>query len=112
VSANLGLKRVDHLLMDLHVEVAVTLLSPTPHGLTTSEEAGELDAAEDVLIEALGPNAICIGRETARGHRLLHFHVANGGPVLARIDKWASRFQWPVEVQSHVDPLWEVLRRW
>lgn len=111
-SVNLGLKRVDHLLMDLHVELALTLRSPTPQGLTTPEEAAELNAAEDALLASLGHDAIFVGRETARGHRVIHLHAASGGPAIARIDEWASRAPWPVEVQSRLDPQWDVLRRW
>lgn len=112
VTANLGIKRVDHLLMDLHVAIELVLQEPTEQGLTTSEEADRLNESEDALLEALGPDAVYIGRETARGARTLHLHAANGGPAMKRIDAWAASQPWTVDVRAALDPRWDVLGRW
>lgn len=112
VTARLDIKRVDHLLMDLHVEIAIALAEPTEHGLTKADEAERLNAAEDALTGALAHDAVYIGRETARGARTLHFHVAQAGPALARIDAWTREQPWSIEVRSRLDPTWEILRRW
>lgn len=112
ITANLSVKRMDHLMMDMHIEVVLTLRSPTEQGLTTNAEAEELNEAEDRLLEALGRDAVNIGRETRTGLRVLHFHVAQGGPAIACVDAWAAELAWPCEVRAHQDPQWDVLRRW
>jgi hypothetical protein len=113
VSTNRALKRVDHLLLDMHVTIDVPLLAPTPEGLTTRDEADTLNRIEDELCAALGEHAALIGRETGRGRRTIHLHVAEGGPARAVIDRWAARHpDRPVEVQTRMDPRWEVLDRW
>lgn len=112
VTANLGIKRVDHLLMDLHIEISLTLVAPTEQGLTTQGEADDLNDAEDLLLESLGRDAINIGRETRQGLRILHFHAANGGPAVRRIEEWTSALKWDVEIVSSLDPMWSILRRW
>jgi len=113
VTANLALKRVDNLLMDMHVEMTFPLLDPTPEGLTTDAEAEKLNALEDVLCESLGRDAIYIARETYAGNRILHFHAAAEGPVLTRIDRFCREdADRDVDVKSALDPSWEILRRW
>ncbi len=109
---DLGVKRVDHLLMDLHVEVALALRDPTDDGLPTKPEADRLNEAEDALIAALGHDAVYLGRETGGDERVLHFHAANGGPVETRVDEWAEAQPWDVEVRARLDPTWDVLQRW
>ena len=113
VSTNTAIKRIDHLLLDTHVTLSITLANPTEEGLPTDEEAAALDAMEDALIAQLGKEAVFIGRETSRGQRELHLHVMEGGPAAAIIARW--RAQHPgVHIESSVesDPQWEILRRW
>ena len=112
VTARLGVKRVDHVLMDVHLELAIAIAEPTAEGFPTSDEADRLNAAEDDLVATLGPDAVVIGRETTRGVRRLHYHVALGGPALARVDAWMRQQPWEIEVRSHLDPEWDVLSRW
>jgi hypothetical protein len=113
ITLNRALKRVDHLLLDMHVTVDVALLTPTADGLTTSDEAATLNAMEDGLFAALGDHAVSIGRETCDGLRTLHLHVTEGGPARAIIDRWAARHaERAVSVETRMDPRWDVLRRW
>jgi hypothetical protein len=111
VVARLGLKRLDHLEMDRHLEITIPFASPTEHGLTTEEEGTRLDAAEDVLVERLGADCVYIGRETGKGRRVLHFHVGDGD-ALSFAKAWASDQPWPVQLSVQPDPEWEVLHRW
>lgn len=112
VTANHRIKRADHLLMDVHVEVELTLREPTIEGLTTSGEAERLGASEDALLVALGHDAVWIARETLEGRRVIHFHVAQVGPAIARIGAWAEHLEWPHEIRAELDPTWEILHRW
>ncbi len=112
ISFNTGVKRVDHLLMEQHVALAITLDDPTDDGLTTRAEADALNAIEDALLEALGPDAVYIGRETREGLRVLHFHVAAAGPAVARMERFFADVPRVVEITSRLDPKWEILERW
>lgn len=113
VTANLAVKRVDNLLMDMHIQMSFPLHDPTPEGLTAEAEADELNALEDVLCRSLGRDAIYIARETHSGSRILHFHAAAAGPALARIDQFCREdADRNVDVETALDPSWEILRRW
>jgi hypothetical protein len=110
---NLALKRVDHLLMDQHVAVTIPLRAPTEQGLPTNEEADELNALEDQLIDVLGRDAIYFGRETGRGLRVIHFQGAGQGPVESRARTWAKQHaDRRVSVVSEFDPKWSWFSRW
>jgi hypothetical protein len=112
-TVNLAIKRVDHLLMDDHLTVTLPLQDPTPHGLTSDEEAGTLNELEDDLVAVLGHDAVYLGRETGQGQRVLHFHVASLGPAEPRAQAWARhQTERRVVVACVNDPRWEVLRRW
>ena len=113
VTINAALKRIDHLLLDTHVEIELALASPTPEGLTTKEEADVLNRMEDELTELLGEEAAHIGRETGFGKRVLHYHVMDSGPAAAILGRWRARHSgYAIEVRVRPDPLWEVLDRW
>jgi hypothetical protein len=113
VTANRTLKRIDHPLMTIHTSVVLLLTRPTPDGLTTGEEATELNEAEDALMEVLGKDAIYLGRETGMGRRTLHFHVMESGPTPALFQRWAARFpQWNPKTESERDLAWSTLKRW
>lgn len=113
VTLNRAIKRVDHLLLDMHVSVTLPLRAPTPEGLTTDEEAASLNRMEDELVAALGAHAVLIGRETGSGRRTLHLHVAEGGPARGILDRWAARHpDYPVAVDTEMDPRWNILHRW
>ena len=112
VMANLGLKRLDHLLMDTHVEIVI----PYPaneSGLYAPAVGEELDAMEDALLEALGHDAVFIGHETGLGQRVIHLHVVAGGPALPRIEEWDRNHPaWEIDVEAVHDPQWDILDRW
>lgn len=113
VTINAALKRVNHLLLDTHVAVTITLASPTKDGLTTKEEADVLGAMDDALGVALGDGGVYIGRETGLGKRVLHYHVMEGGPSASVLARWrTSHPSYAIEVAVAPDPAWEILDRW
>ncbi len=113
VTFNAACKRVDHLLLDMHVAIDIELASPTPEGLTTTAEAEALDAMEDDLLRALGAEAVYIGRETGEGHRTLHLHVMEGGPSAALLERWTRRYPaYSIALSVAPDPRWDILDRW
>ncbi len=109
---NVAIKRLDHLLMDQHLEVVVPFEDGAAQGMPTGEENQALNALEDELIAALGHDAVYVGHETGDGRRTLHFHVAAQGPAGARVDEWARKAGRAIEVEFRHDPGWELLRRW
>ncbi|CAN5736474.1 hypothetical protein BH09MYX1_BH09MYX1_18150 [soil metagenome] len=113
VTMNAALKRVDHLVKDTHVELTLTLASPTSDGLTTKEEADVLNRMQDELTDLLGDEGAVIGRETGFGKRVLHYHVMEGGPAAAIFGRWRARHSgYEIEVAVRPDPLWDILDRW
>lgn len=112
VMVNHALKRIDHLLACMHVTVDLKILEPTDAGLTTNEEAPQLDAAEDALVEALGHAAVYYGRETRRGRRVIHFFAPEDGPAAAAFKRWAaSHPSRDIEIEWTRDPAWTVQQR-
>jgi hypothetical protein len=114
-TVNRAIKRVDHLLLDTHWQAVIPLLDPTEDGLTTAEEAEELNQLEGDLLSRLGHDAVYVGRETQEGTRVLHLHAAATGPAGARLEAWAAPLQAAgreVELRAALDPDWAVLRRW
>jgi hypothetical protein len=110
---NLAVKRIDHLLMDAHLEVVLPLLRQAERGMPTAEENEAVHALEVELRAILGHDAVWIARETAEGRRTIHFHVAGQGPAEGRARAWASgRPDRGVSVEVRHDPAWDVLRRW
>lgn len=112
VTLNTALKRVDHPLFLQRLELTIPLKEPTDEGLTTDDEAGELNALEDELIEDLGDAVAYVGRETRQGLRVLHLYCAEGGPAPDAIRRFGERH--PERAMSlHVerDPLWEAQGR-
>jgi hypothetical protein len=110
---NFGVKRLDHLLMESHVEISIQYPA-RGDGLYASESVGDdLSAMEDVLLEMLGKDAAFIGHETGRGRRVIHLHVAPDGPALGRIAAWERAYPtWEMESVARADPQWDVMRRW
>lgn len=53
-----------------------------------------------------------VARETGGGLRTTHFHGAEAGPALARIEAWARVLEWPCDVRATRDPAWSILKRW
>ena len=88
-SLNSALKRIDHLDCDIHAAIDLALLTPSEQGLTTNEEAQQLNAIEDELTPLL-PGAVYFGRETCAGRRVIHYFAPGDSLSRARLDKWAS----------------------
>ena len=112
-TVNLALKRIDHLLMDEHLAINIALLHPRRDGMTTNEEAPELNALEHELSASLEQDSVYIGRETGEGIRTIHFHVASAGPAELRARSWATQHpERKIEIVLKHDPQWDVLQRW
>jgi hypothetical protein len=113
VSVNFGVKRVDHLLMDSHVEVTIAYRTEREDGFYSESVGEDVNDMEEALLEALGNDAVFIGHETGDGRRVVHLHVAAGGPASSRISEWERMHPtWDIEVTAKNDPAWEILRRW
>jgi hypothetical protein len=111
--ANLALKRVDHLLMDHHLEVVMPFREQGVQGLPTGAENDALNALEDELLDSLGHDAVFVGHETGDGRRTIHLHVAGQGPAEDRTREWARKHpERPVGIDVRHDPGWEVLQKW
>ncbi len=113
VTVNRALKCVRHLALDQHARVDIRLREPNKLGLARKDEALALEKREAELREELGDRAVFIGRETHRGHRVLHLHVADSEGARDRIEAWKRRGSGrEIAVLIQPDPRWEVLRRW
>ena len=94
VSANAGLKRIDHPFADFHVEIAVNLPEAR---LPTDGEAAQLNAEEDALLARLEGRAEYAGRTTEPGWRTMHFVAEDPEQLKPAIDAWAETLAdaWP-----------------
>ena len=111
VTLNTALKRIDHLACDNHVVIDMAILNPDTNGLTTSDEAKDLDAIEDEL-QPLFSDAVYFGRETRAGRRVLHFFAPGDSPAKQRVAAWASAHgARDVRVDWRADPRWEARAR-
>ena len=111
VTLNTALKRIDHLACDNHVVIDMAILNPDTNGLTTSDEAKDLDAIEDEL-QPLFSDAVYFGRETRAGRRVLHFFAPGDSPARQRVAAWASAHgARDVRVDWRADPRWEARAR-
>lgn len=109
VSAALGIKRADHLLLDHHFEVAFPAVAPNGHEASIRE----LQELGDELLAELGHDAVFIGAETTTQGRTLHLHASLVGPVPVRLEAWlGAKGRDDVEVTAEPDPRWQVLDRW
>lgn len=109
----LGLKRLDHLLHDHHLELVFELREPTEHGLTTQEEGDELNTLEEGLCAELGPRAIWIGHETYGGKRILHFHADSSPAIQDTVLRYCeAQGDWKPDLTVKHDPAWAILRRY
>jgi hypothetical protein len=111
VTLNTALKRIDHLACDNHVVIDMAILNPDANGLTTSDEAKDLDAIEDEL-QPLLTDAVYFGRETRAGRRVLHFFAPGDSPARERLAAWASAHgARDVRIDWRDDPRWEARAR-
>ncbi|MBS2029747.1 MAG: DUF695 domain-containing protein [Deltaproteobacteria bacterium] len=108
VTANLAVKRMQHLLLEMHLTVTLPFAKPNEHGLPTKEESTALDALEDELFATLDAHALYLGRMTGNGVRTLHFRVMEGGPAPSLVERWAEKHKDKKRVfEIHMDPRWE-----
>jgi uncharacterized protein DUF695 len=111
VTLNTALKRIDHLACDSHVAIDLALLQADPNGLTTNEEAEQLNAIEDEIGPLLA-DAAYFGRVTGRGRRILHYFAPGDSPGRARLAEWVSRHRdRDPRVAWTEDPRWEARER-
>jgi hypothetical protein len=104
-----GVKRIDHLGMDAHVEVRVRFDASRDDGLCDEVEADELNRLEDELLDALGYDAVFVCRRTFEGLRTIHLRAANQGPVVPRAQAWARGQVLPIDVTCSLDPDWATM---
>jgi hypothetical protein len=109
---NFGLKRLDHLLMDIHFEV--TIRYPDRGDGLYSEAVGEdVNGMEDALLEQLGPDAVYIGHETGLGQRVIHLHATATGQARDILTRWERMHPiWEIDIVARSDPQWKVMKRW
>jgi len=113
VTANLALKRIDHLLHTTHLAIDVAILDQDPHGLPTNADAEQLNAIEDSLADALGSHAVYFGRETKPGHRICHWYAPDDSPVRSIVERWAgAHADRNPQVLCERDPSWEFVKRY
>jgi hypothetical protein len=111
--ANVAAKRLDHLLMEHHLEIVVPYEEASEEGMPSPENNVALNELEDELLDALGHDAVYLGHETGDGRRRVHLHAAGSGTAEARTREWASRHpELGIELDLRYDPGWDVLRRW
>jgi hypothetical protein len=109
----LGLKRLDYLLHDHHLELTLTISAANDAGFHDAEEGEELNDFEDGLIAELGHRAVWVGHETYGGKRIIHFH-ADANPALQdEIQKFCEiRGHWENKLSVKHDPSWKILKRY
>jgi hypothetical protein len=112
VTANLALKRIDHLACDTLLAVDVALIDPAPDGTPNDTDADALSDLEDELEEMITGDAAYFGRETAHGRRALQWFVAPDHPVRPALEAWAARHaDRDVRVTWTPDPRWAAADR-
>jgi hypothetical protein len=111
ITLNTALKRIDHLACDHHVAIDLAILTPDANGLSTSDEAKDLDALEDEL-QPLLSDAVYFGRETRAGRRVLHFFAPGVSPARQRVAAWAAAHgARDVRIDWRPDPRWDARAR-
>ena len=87
VSANAGLKRIDHPFADHHVTLAVVFGADR---MPTGGEAAVLNEQEDDFLRRVGDLATYAGRVTEPGVRTMHFVAEDPDALRPAIDGWAA----------------------
>ncbi len=113
-TVNVGVKRVDHLLLDQHVKV--TLDGPSALGgppLSAADLETLLDKQQAAILAVVGSDAVFIASEQLGRQRLLHLHAAASGPVEGRLRNWLKAHGGQgIGLSFAADPRWEVLQKW
>jgi len=108
-SVDCSVKRIDHLGMDTHLEVAIPFDSVRDDGLCDEVAAEELNRLEDELLGILGPDAVAPGRRTLSRLRTIHLRIASQGTAAARADAWAKAQHPEIVVTARLDPEWKTM---
>jgi hypothetical protein len=113
MTVNRSLKRIDHIVYTVHLAVDLAILDQNPKGLTTPEDAAQLNRLEDELTTALGSVAVYFGRETRRGHRVMHWYTPEDSAAQAIVERWtAGHGDRRPSVEWIRDPTWEFVTRY
>jgi Family of unknown function (DUF695) len=112
VTANLALKRIDHLLNTMHLAVDFEILDRNEHGLPTAAEAEQLNALEDQLT-AQFTDAVYYGRETRPGRRTIHWYVPEDSAAQRIVEDFAKLHpDRKLQLMLARDPTWELTKRY
>jgi len=112
LTVNRAIKRIDHILYTVHGALELAILDQNAAGLTTPEDAAVLNDLEDELAAAVGPHAAFLGRETKRGHRVLHWYMPEDSAAPAIIERWAKvHADRAPSLELERDPAWEFAER-
>jgi Family of unknown function (DUF695) len=112
VTANLALKRIDHLLNTMHLAVDFEILDRNDHGLPTPADAEQLNALEDEL-SAQFVDAVYYGRETRPGRRTIHWYVPEDSAAQRIVEDFAKLHpDRKLQLMLARDPTWELIKRY
>jgi hypothetical protein len=110
VLADLGLKRIDHLLDDQHVTVSIPLAAGWP---PDNFELERLDKLEPQLEARLEGTAHWVARTTESGLREIHFVARDGAAASRVIEAWAAANPTlRVTTSTEADPEWRFRADW
>ena len=85
----MGLKRLQHVWLDTHVEVVIEIPS-AKGGMCDAAEVEILNDAEDALLSQLSESeTVWLGHVTGVGRRTVRFQTAHAEGLCAAIDAWA-----------------------
>ena len=63
---NFGIKRVDHLLMDVHLKVTIAYPTEREDGFYSEAVGQDVERLEEDLLDRLSPSVVFIAHETGR----------------------------------------------
>lgn len=110
---DLGLKRLDHLEHEWHLEVTIPFREPKPDGFPQPEEYRATADLEDALCAALGKDGLYYGHSIGGGKLAVFFYAPRMEPVDAVLASWLALHadRKPSREWTH-DPEWARFRRW
>jgi hypothetical protein len=104
---DLGLKRLDHLEHDWHLEVTIPFRAPSANGFPTPDEHQATAALEDALVDALGKDVVYYGHAIRDGKLAIFFYAARRETVEAVLGPWlAARAGRKIKRVWTSDPTW------
>jgi len=104
VAINRALKRIDHVLMQMHVVVELDIIE--------GDDVPKLQALDTELVTQLGGIAAYLGRETRPGSRLIHLYAADDGSARRIVEEFCARHaDRQADATWTHDPAWTFARR-